>query len=99
MKLAQYLGLGAMLFSLGIYGILTRRNGVMILMAIELILTAVNINVVAFGAFHDTQVGQVLALFVIAIAAVEVAIGLAIILLIYRNRGSVDIATVDDLKG
>lgn len=99
MQLAQYLGLGAMLFCIGIYGVLTRRNGVMILMAIELILSAVNINVIAFGAFHNTEVGQVLALFVIAIAAVEVAIGLAIILLIYRNRETVDVATIDEMRG
>lgn len=99
MQLAQYLGLGAMLFSIGIYGVLTRRNGVMILMAIELILSAVNINVIAFGAYHGTETGQVLALFVIAIAAVEVAIGLAIILLIYRNRATADVATIDEMRG
>jgi len=68
-------------------------------MSIELILNAVNINLVAFGAFRNTPVGQVFALFVIAIAAAEVGIGLAIVLLIYRNRRSIDISQLDVMRG
>ena len=89
----------AFLFSAGVYGVLARRNGVLVLMSIELILNAVNINLVAFGAFRNTPVGQVFALFVIAIAAAEVGIGLAIVLLIYRNRRSIDISQLDVMRG
>lgn len=99
MQLAQYLGLGAILFSVGVYGVLARRNGVMILMAVELILSAVNINLVAFGTLHGTDVGQVFALFIIAIAAIEVAVGLAIVLLVFRNRASVDVQQLDEMQG
>ena len=81
------------------YGVLARRNAVLVLMSIELILNAVNINLVAFGAFRNTPVGQVFALFVISIAAAEVGIGLAIVLLIYRNRRSIDISQLDVMRG
>ena len=84
--LNQFLLLGAVLFCIGVYGVLARRNGVLVLMSIELILNAVNINLVAFGAFRHDVAGQVFALFVIAVAAAEVGVGLAIVLLIYRNR-------------
>jgi NAD(P)H-quinone oxidoreductase subunit 4L len=97
--LNQFLFLAAFLFSVGVYGVLARKNGVLVLMSVELILNAVNINLVAFGAFHDTVAGQVFALFVIAIAAAEVGVGLAIVLLIYRNRSSIDLTEVDVLKG
>ena len=97
--LNEFLLLGAALFCIGVYGVLTRRNGVMVLMSIELILNAVNINLVAFGAMAGTVSGQVFALFVIAVAAAEVGVGLAIVLLIYRNRGSVDVDQVDAMKG
>ena len=80
MLLNEFLLLGAALFAIGVYGVLARRNGVMVLMSIELILNAVNINLVAFGALHHTVVGQVFALFVITIAAAEVGVGLAIVL-------------------
>src|SRR5688572_26266099 len=99
MLLNQFLFLGAFLFCAGIYGVLARRNGVLVLMSIELILNAVNINLVAFGAAYDQVVGQVFALFVIAIAAAEVGVGLAIVLLIYRNRQSIDLAESDTMKG
>ena len=104
MLLNQFLLLGAVLFSIGVYGVLARRNGVLVLMSIELILNAVNINLVAFGAmWHVTDPqnlsGQVFALFVIAVAAAEVGVGLAIVLLIYRNRRSIDIDQLDELKG
>jgi NADH-quinone oxidoreductase subunit K len=99
-NLALVLTLGALLFSIGVYGVLARRNAVLVLMSIELMLNAVNINLVAFGSwFNDTTgLGQVFALFIIAIAAAEVGIGLAIVLLIYRNRETINIDEVDLLK-
>ena len=99
MLLNQFLILSAFLFCTGVYGALARKNAVLVLMSIELILNAVNINLVAFGAFKDNPAGQVFALFVIAIAAAEVGVGLAIVLIIYRNRRSIDITSVDSMKG
>jgi NAD(P)H-quinone oxidoreductase subunit 4L len=99
MYLNQFLMLAAVLFCLGVYGVLARKNGVLVLMSIELMLNAVNINLVAFGAFRDVVVGQVFALFVITIAAAEVGVGLAIILLIYRNRANIDIDHMDSMRG
>jgi len=99
MYLNQFLLLAAFLFCVGVYGVLARKNGVLVLMSVELILNAVNINLVAFGAFHATVTGQVFALFVIAIAAAEVGVGLAIVLLIYRNRRSIDLTEADLLRG
>ena len=99
MLINEFLLLGAALFAIGVYGVLARRNGVMVLMSIELILNAVNINLVAFGAFRHTVAGQIFALFVIAVAAAEVGVGLAIVLLIYRNTRSIDLSDVDALKG
>jgi NAD(P)H-quinone oxidoreductase subunit 4L len=99
MLLNQFLFLGAFLFCTGVYGVLARRNGVLVLMSIELILNAVNINLVAFGAFDKTVAGQVFALFVIAVAAAEVGVGLAIVLLIYRNSHSIDLDQVAEMKG
>jgi NADH:ubiquinone oxidoreductase subunit K len=99
----QFLLLGAALFAIGVYGVLARRNGVLVLMSIELILNAVNINLIALGALHDDPAvlvtGQVFALFVITVAAAEVGVGLAIVLLIYRNRHSVDLDEVDLMRG
>jgi NADH:ubiquinone oxidoreductase subunit K len=97
--LNQFLLLGAVLFCLGVYGVLARRNAVLVLMSIELILNAVNINLIAFGAIHGSVAGAVFALFVIAIAAAEVGVGLAIVLLIYRNRRSVDLDDMAEMKG
>jgi NAD(P)H-quinone oxidoreductase subunit 4L len=99
MWLNQFLLLAAVLFCIGVYGVLVRKNGVLVLMSIELILNAVNINLVAFGAFNQDVAGQVFALFVIAVAAAEVGVGLAIVLLIYRNRRSIDVAEADLLQG
>ena len=99
MQLNEFLLLAAFLFCIGVYGVLARKNGVLVLMSIELILNAVNINLIAFGAFHNTITGQVFALFVIAVAAAEVGVGLAIVLLIYRNRHSIDLDEVDVMKG
>ncbi|MGI9607537.1 MAG: NADH-quinone oxidoreductase subunit NuoK [Acidimicrobiales bacterium] len=99
MMLNQFLLLAAALFAIGVYGVLTRRNGVLVLMSVELILNAVNINLVAFGAFQDNVMGDVFAVFVIAVAAAEVGVGLAMVLLMYRNRKSIDFTEVDMLKG
>ena len=99
MALNQYLVLSAFLFCTGVYGVLARRNGVLVLLSVELMLNAVNINLVAFTAFTKQISGQVFALFVITIAAAEVGVGLAIVLLIYRNLHSPDLDRVDQLKG
>jgi NADH:ubiquinone oxidoreductase subunit K len=99
MPITQYLMLSAFLFCVGVYGVLARRNGVMVLMSIELMLNAVNINLVAFSARLNDAAGQVFALFVIAIAAAEVGVGLAIVLLIYRNRVGVNLDEIDLMKG
>ena len=90
----------AFLFAVGVYGVLARRNAVMVLMSIELMLNAVNVNLVAFNAYLGDKVfnGQIFALFVIAVAAAEVGIGLAIVLLIFRNRETVNIDEVDLLR-
>ncbi len=99
MYLNQFLMLAAFLFCTGVYGVLARKNGVLVLMSVELILNAVNINLVAFGAYQNNPLGQVFALFVIAVAAAEVGVGLAIVLLIYRNRQSIDLTDADLMKG
>lgn len=99
MQLNEFLLLAAFLFCTGVYGVLARKNGVLVLMSVELILNSVNINLLAFGAFNNTVTGQVFALFVIAVAAAEVGVGLAIVLLIYRNRQSIDLDEVDMMKG
>lgn len=100
MTIAQFLVLSAAMFSIGIYGVLIRRNAVLVLLSVELMLAAVNINFVAFGRFlEDTAAGgQVFALFIITVAAAEVGIGLAIVLLIFRNRASANIDELDALK-
>jgi NADH:ubiquinone oxidoreductase subunit K len=90
----------AVLFSAGVYGVLARRNAVLVLMSIELMLNAVNVNLVAFsGYLRDVSLsGQVFALFVIAVAAAEIGIGLAIVILIYRNRETINVDEVNLLK-
>ncbi len=99
MPITQFLVLSAFLFCVGIYGVLARRNGVLVLMSVELILNAVNLNLVAFSARLGDVAGQVFALFVITIAAAEVGVGLAIVLLIYRNRVDVNLDEIDLMKG
>ena len=99
MYLNQFLFLAAVLFCMGVYGVLARKNGVLVLMSIELMLNAVNINLIAFGAFRNNVIGQVFALFVITIAAAEVGVGLAIVLVIFRNKASIDLDAVDTMKG
>ncbi len=97
MLLNQFLVLAAALFAMGVYGLLVRRNMVLILLSVELMLNAVNINLIAFESYLVTPeaVGQIFAIFVITVAAAEVGIGLAIVLMIFRNRKS---ANVDDLS-
>jgi NADH-quinone oxidoreductase subunit K len=98
--LGHYLIVAAILFTLGIFGIfLNRRNVIIILMSIELILLAVNINLVAFSAYLGDLVGQVFALFVLTVAAAEAAIGLAILVVFYRNRGTIAVEDINLMKG
>ena len=99
MPLNYFLILSAFLFCTGAYGVLARRNSVRVLMSVELMLNAVNLNLVAFSAQARDVSGQVFALFVITIAAAEVGVGLAIVLLIYRNLKSPDLDRVEQLKG
>jgi NADH-quinone oxidoreductase subunit K len=98
--LGHYLTVGAILFVLGVLGIfLNRKNVIVILMAIELILLAVNINLVAFSAFLHDMTGQVFAMFVLTVAAAEAAIGLAILVIYYRNRGTIAVDDINQMKG
>ena len=98
--LGHYLSVGAILFTLGILGIfLNRKNVIVILMSIELILLAVNINLVAFSTHLGDIVGQIYALFVLTVAAAEAAIGLAILVVYFRNRGSIAVEDINSLKG
>ena len=98
--LGHYLTVGAILFTLGIFGIfLNRKNVIIILMSIELILLAVNVNLVSFSSFLGDLVGQVYALFVLTVAAAEAAIGLAILVVFYRNRGSIAVEDINLMKG
>jgi len=100
MLINQFLLLGAFLFATGVYGVLARRNAVLVLMSIELILNSVNLNLLAFALNNGSDVnGQVFALFIIAVAAAEVGIGLALVLLIYRNRRSIALEELDAMKG
>ena len=98
--LGHYLTLGAIIFSIGIIGIfLNRKNIIVILMSIELILLAVNINLVAFSAFHQNITGQIFTMFVLTVAAAEAAIGLAILVVFFRNKGSIKVEDTQQLKG
>ena len=98
--LGHYLVVAAILFTLGIFGIfLNRKNVIIILMSIELILLAVNINFVAFSSFLHDLVGQIFAMFVLTVAAAEAAIGLAILVVFYRNRGSIAVEDINLMKG
>jgi len=98
--LSHYLTVAAILFVIGIFGIfVNRKNVIVILMSIELILLAVNINFIAFSAALNDLVGQVFALFVLTVAAAEAAIGLAILVAFFRNRGSIAVEDIDTLRG
>ena len=98
--LGHYLAVGAVLFVLGVFGIfMNRKNIIVVLMSIELILLAVNINFVAFSAYLGDMVGQVFAMFVLTVAAAEAAIGLAILVIYFRGRGTIDVDDVQRLQG
>lgn len=98
--LEHYLVVAAVLFVIGVFGIfLNRKNVIMILMSIELMLLSVNINFVAFSSFLGDLVGQIFTLFVLTVAAAEAAIGLAILVVFFRNRGSIDVEDVNVMKG
>ncbi len=98
--LTHYLTVAAILFTVGVFGIfLNRKNVIIILMSVELILLAVNINLVAFSSFLHDMVGQVFAMFVLTVAAAEAAIGLAILVVYFRNRGSIAVEDLNVMKG
>jgi NADH-quinone oxidoreductase subunit K len=98
--LAHYLTLAALIFTLGVFGIfLNRKNVIVILMSVELMLLAVNINMVAFSRFLGDLTGQVFALLILTVAAAEAAIGLAIVVVYYRNRGSIAVDDINLMKG
>lgn len=95
----NFLLLAAVLFCIGVFGVIARRNAVMVLMSVELILNAVNLNLVAFALMNGNVDGQVFALYVIAVAAAEVGVGLAMVLLVYRNRRSIALDELSEMKG
>ena len=98
--LGHFLTLSAILLTLGIFGIfLNRKNVIVILMSVELMLLAVNLNLVAFSAFLHDLVGQVFAMFILTVAAAEAAIGLAIVVVYFRNRGSIEVEDINLMKG
>ncbi len=98
--LSHYLSVAAILFTIGIFGIfLNRKNVIVVLMSVELMLLAVNINLVSFSSFLGDLVGQVFALFVLTVAAAEAAIGLAILMVFFRNRGSIAVEDINAMKG
>ncbi len=99
-ELSDYLVLGAILFSLGVAGIfLNRKNAIVLLMSIELILLAVNFNFIAFSHFLNDLQGQVFVFFILTVAAAESAIGLAILVVLFRNRGTINVGDLDSMKG
>ena len=98
--LGHYLTLAAIIFAIGVVGIfLNRKNVIIILMAIELILLSVNINLVSFSIFLQDLVGQIFAMFILTVAAAEAAVGLAIIVIYYKNKGSINVEQISSLKG
>ncbi len=98
--LSHYLVLAAIIFTIGVFGIfLNRKNVIIILMSIELILLAININFVSFSAYLGDLAGQVFAMFILTVAAAEAAIGLAIVVVYFRNRGSIEVEDINLMKG
>jgi NADH-quinone oxidoreductase subunit K len=93
-----YILLSAMLFSIGVMGVMFRRNAIIIFMCVELMLNAVNLLLVAFSSYHGDSSGQVFVFFIMAVAAAEVAVGLAILMMIYRNTGTTDVNFLSKLK-
>ncbi|MFM7307803.1 MAG: NADH-quinone oxidoreductase subunit NuoK [Actinomycetota bacterium] len=99
MLTSQFLLLGAILFCIGVYGVIARKNAVLVLMSIELILNSVNINLLAFALRNGSTDGHTFALYIIAVAAAEVGVGLAMVLLIYRNRRSIGLDELSEMRG
>jgi|TARA_B110000438_G_scaffold151361_1_gene145440 NADH-quinone oxidoreductase subunit K len=99
-SLGHYLTLAAVIFTIGIVGIfINRKNVIIILMSIELILLAVNINLISFSVYLQDLVGQIFTIFILTVAAAEAAVGLAIIIIYYKNKGSINVDKIDSLKG
>ncbi len=99
MLISEFLLLGAVLFCIGVYGVIVRKNAVLVLMSIELILNSVNINLLAFSLKYNDISGQTFALYIIAVAAAEVGVGLALVLLIYRNKRNISLDELSEMKG
>jgi NADH:ubiquinone oxidoreductase subunit K len=99
MLTSQFLLLGAILFCIGVYGVIARKNAVLVLMSIELILNSVNINLLAFALRNGSEDGHTFALYIIAVAAAEVGVGLALVLLVYRNRRSIALDELSEMRG
>jgi NADH:ubiquinone oxidoreductase subunit K len=99
MLTSQFLLLGAILFCIGVYGVVARKNAVLVLMSIELILNSVNINLLAFALRNGSADGHTFALYIVAVAAAEVGVGLAMVLLIYRNRRSIGLDELSEMRG
>lgn len=95
----NYIFLAVLLFCIGVFGVLYRRNAIIVFMSIEIMLNAVNLLFVAFSTYHQDSEGQIFVFFSMAVAAAEVAVGLAILVSVYRNIGSIDIANLKNLKG
>jgi NADH:ubiquinone oxidoreductase subunit K len=99
MLVNQFLLLAAVLFCIGVYGVIARKNAVLVLMSIELILNAVNLNFIAFALRNGSTDGHIFALYIIAIAAAEVGVGLGLVLLVYRNRKTISLDDLSEMKG
>ena len=99
MLTSQFLLLGAVLFCIGVYGVIARKNAVLVLMSIEIILNSVNINLLAFALRNGSADGHTFALYIIAVAAAEVGVGLAMVLMIYRNRRSIALDDLSEMRG
>ncbi len=99
MLAVNFLLLSAVLFCIGVFGVIARKNAVMVLMSIELILNSVNLNLIAFALMNDTIDGHVFALFVVAVAAAEVGVGLGMVLMVFRNRRSIALDELSEMKG
>ena len=99
MLVNQFLFLSALLFCIGVYGVIARKNAVLVLMSIELILNAVNLNFVAFALRNGSADGHTFALYIIAIAAAEVGVGLGLVLLVYRNKKTISVDELSEMRG